>query len=309
MTALIRLGSRGSPLALAQAEEVVARLRAAHPDLAAPDAIEIVVIKTTGDSILDRKLSEIGGKELFTKEIEEALLDGRIDCAQHSMKDMPTALPEGLTLGAILPREEPWDALFSPHGGRLADLPTGAKVGTSSLRRQALVQAFRSDLRVEALRGTVNTRMRRLRDGDFDATLLAVAGLKRLGQAEAITGILSADEMLPAVSQGAIGLEMRADDARMAGYLAPLICARSTAEVSAERAALAALDGSCHTPIAALARVDGGRLALDALVAKPDGSAVHRRQIDGPVSDPVALGAELGRTLRRLAGPDFLPHW
>lgn len=309
MTAQIRLGSRGSPLAMAQAEEVVRRLRAANADLAAPDAVEIVVIKTTGDSILDRKLSEIGGKELFTKEIEEALLDGRIDCAQHSMKDMPTALPEGLALGAILPREAPWDALFSPHGGRLADLPPGAVVGTSSLRRQALVKAFRPDVNVQTLRGTVNTRMRRLADGDFDATLLAIAGLKRIGQADAATGILSAQEMLPAVSQGAIGLEVRADDARMDRYVAPLRCAPSTAEVVAERAVLAALDGSCHTPIAALARVTGDQIALDALVATPDGSAVHRRQLDGLTADAAAIGTELGRTLRALAGPNFLPHW
>ena len=212
-TGPLRIGTRGSPLALAQAKEVQQRLAAAHPGLA---PAEIAVIRTTGDRVQDRKLEEIGGKGLFTKEIEEALLEGRIDLAVHSMKDMPTLLPPGLIIGCLLPREDPRDALFSPHAASLAALPRGARVGTSALRRQAQILALRPDLQVQLFRGNVGTRLAKLAAGEVDATLLALAGLKRLGLADKATAILSTEEMLPAVAQGAIGVEIRADDDRIA---------------------------------------------------------------------------------------------
>ncbi len=303
-----RLGTRGSPLALAQAREVRARLAAAHQALAAEDAIEIVVIKTTGDRIQDRALAEIGGKGLFTKEIEEALLAGDIDAAVHSMKDVPTWLPDGLVVEHVLPREDPRDAFFSPHGRSIADLPEGARVGTSSLRRQAQVLAVRPDLRVAPLRGNVATRLRKLDEGQVDATLLAVAGLRRLGEAEKITAALSTDEMLPAVAQGAIGLEIRADDQRSRALLDALHCAESGLRVVAERALLATLEGSCRTPIAGLAELteDGGTLRLRGLVALPDGSVVHGAERRGPPAEAEALGEALGEELLAAAGPGFI---
>ena len=209
MTALLKIGTRGSPLALAQAREVADRLAAVHGDLAAPGAIESVVIKTTGDKVQDRPLSEIGGKGLFTKEIDEALLSGTIDLAVHSMKDVPTWLPDGVSFPCLLPREDPRDALFAKGHGRLAELPSGAVVGTAALRRQAQILALRPDLKVVPIRGNVATRLRKLAEGQVDATLLAVAGLRRLAMAERITATLSADEMLPAVAQGAIGIAWR----------------------------------------------------------------------------------------------------
>ncbi|MEA2779455.1 MAG: hydroxymethylbilane synthase, partial [Rhodospirillaceae bacterium] len=237
----LRIGTRGSPLALAQAHLVGDRLAAVHAHLPAP---EIVVIKTTGDRVQDRKLEEIGGKGLFTKEIEEALNEGRIDLAVHSMKDMPTFLPEGLVIACLLPREDPRDVLFSPHAKNLKDLPRGARVGTSSLRRQAQVLALRPDVEVVMFRGNVGTRLEKLAAGQVDATLLALAGLIRLGQAERATAILSTEEMLPAVAQGAIGIEIRESDARTAGLLAPLDDPATEITVGAERACLAVLDGS-----------------------------------------------------------------
>ncbi len=304
---VFRLGTRGSPLALAQAQEVRARLAAAHDALAAPEAIEIVVIKTTGDRIQDRALSEIGGKGLFTKEIEEALLADRIDAAVHSMKDVPTWLPEGLVVDHVLPREDPRDAFFSPHGDRLAALPEGALVGTSSLRRQAQVLIARPDLKVAPLRGNVATRLRKLADGEVDATLLAVAGLRRLGEAERITAALSVEEMLPAVAQGAIGLEIRAADDRSRAYLDAISCAESGLRIAAERALLATLEGSCRTPIAGLAELseDKQGLRLRGLVALPDGSVVHSAERQGPADDPLGLGESLGQELLDVAGQDF----
>jgi hydroxymethylbilane synthase len=291
-TTRLRLGTRGSPLALAQAQEVRRRLAEAHPELAAEDAVEIVVIKTSGDRIQDRTLAEIGGKGLFTKEIEEALLDGAIDAAVHSMKDVPTWLPEGLAITAILPREDPRDAFFSNRGARLADLPSGAVVGTASLRRQAQVLMARPDLTVVPLRGNVGTRLRKLAEGEADATLLAMAGLNRLGEAARVTAPLEPEEMLPAVAQGAVGLETRADDERTD---------------AAERACLEVLDGSCRTPIAALAELDaaGGELWLRALVAMPDGSRAHRAERRGPAGEAEALGRDAGAELRAAAGPAF----
>jgi len=308
MTATLKIGTRGSPLALAQAHETRDRLAAAHPDLSAEGAIEIVVIKTTGDQVLDRPLSEIGGKGLFTKEIEEALIDGRIDLAVHSMKDVPTWLPDGLAIACLLPREDPRDAFFAaPALGegvrRLADLPPGAVVGTASLRRQALVKLARPDLEVRSFRGNVQTRLRKLGEGEVDATMLAMAGLSRLGMAEAATATLEPEEMLPAVAQGAIGIEIRTDDAATAERLAALHCADTGARVAAERALLAVLDGSCRTPIAALAVLDGrGGIALDGLVAAPDGSAVHRVRREGAAANAAALGADAGAQLKAEGG-------
>ena len=305
----LKIGTRGSALALAQANEVASRLRQAHPALASGDAIEIKIIKTTGDRIQDRTLSEIGGKGLFTKEIEEALIAGDIDLAVHSMKDVPTFLPEGLEIVSILPREDPRDALFLRNGGDvggLADLPSGAVVGTASLRRQAQVLAARPDLTVVPLRGNVGTRLRKLEEGQVDATLLALAGLRRLGMTERIDHVLEPEEMLPAVAQGAIGLEARVDDEATLAWLAALSDKRSDREVAAERACLAVLDGSCRTPIAALARLEGFELWLRGLIAAPDGTAVIRAEGRAEAEDAVALGRSIGEEIKAKAGSDLL---
>ena len=302
----LRIGTRGSPLALAQAAELRRRLAAAHPRLEAPDAVVITVIKTTGDAVQDRTLAALGGKGLFTKEIEEALLDGRIDCAAHSMKDMPTWLPDGLAIGCLLPREDTRDALFARRGDSIATLPQGAVVGTASLRRAAQLLAQRPDLKIVPLRGNVGTRMAKLAAGEVDATLLALAGLKRLGLADRATAILTPEEMLPAVAQGAIGIELRDGDTAVADLLAPLDDAATARRVNAERACLAELDGSCHTPIAALAEDAGpGSLRLRSLIAMPDGSAVLRDERHGAADSGVELGRAAGLALKGRAAPDF----
>ena len=295
----LRIGSRGSPLALAQSEMVRRRL--------APAGAEIVVIKTSGDLVLDRSLAEAGGKGLFTKEIDEALLVGRVDLAVHSLKDVPTWLPDGLVLAAVLEREDPRDAFISVKAKRLFDLPAGAVVGTASLRRQAQILHRRPDLKVTLFRGNVETRLRKLNEGAIDATLLALAGLRRLGRADAATAILEADEMLPAVAQGAIAIACRADDSSLRERLQSLDHAPSRIEITAERALLEVLDGSCRTPIAALARVAGDRLALRGLVAKPDGSRVVSGAREGASADADRMGRDLGEFLRAEAGPGFLP--
>ena len=306
-TPLLKLGTRGSPLALVQAEEVRRRLGEAHPELAAEDAVEIVVIKTSGDKIQDRTLSEIGGKGLFVKELDEAQLDRRIDIAVHSMKDLPTWLPDGLEIGAVLPREDPRDALFCAGAGSLAELPSGAVVGTASLRRQAQVLLARPDVTVVPLRGNVGTRLRKLADGEVDATLLAMAGLRRLGQEGEATAVLAPEEMLPAVAQGAITVTARRGDARTAGWLAALDDPPTGRRVTAERACLAVLDGSCRTPIAAFAELNGeGSLRLRALIALPDGSEAHRTERSGAAAEAEALGRDAGEELRGKAGPDFI---
>jgi hydroxymethylbilane synthase len=303
--ARVRIGTRGSPLALAQAEEVRRRLAAAWPDLGGSDAVAIVPIKTSGDRIQDRTLAEAGGKGLFTKEIEEALLAGSIDVAVHSMKDMPTWLPDGLTIDCLLPREDPRDVLIGTVG-RIADLPAGAIVGTSSLRRQAQVLARRPDLRIVNLRGNVETRLRKIAAGEADATLLALAGLRRLGMEHRASAVLSTEEMLPAAAQGAIGVERRKDDQRAQALLAALHDPDTGTAVAAERATLARLDGSCRTPIAALAVFEGvATLRLDALIATPDGRRVLRARRTGAASDAAALGDDAGRELRRNGGPEF----
>jgi len=302
---ILRIGTRGSALALAQAAEVRARLATAHPELAAGDAIETVVIKTTGDAVRDRSLAAIGGKRLFTKEIEEALLDGRIDLAVHSLKDLETFLPVALVLAAHLPREDPRDAFFSPRAASLAALPAGAVIGTSSPRRRAQVLNARPDLRVVPLRGNVETRLSKLASGAVDATLLALAGVKRLALADRVTAILEPEEMLPAVAQGAIGIEIRRDDARARRYLAAIDDDATALRVTAERAVLAALGGSCRTPAAALAELAGDTIRLRAMVLRPDGSeriSVERR---GAAVDAAALGHDAGDELRRRAAPGF----
>ena len=299
----LRLGTRGSRLALAQADEVRRRLIDAHPALAEAGAVETVVIKTSGDRILDRPLADAGGKGLFTKEIEEALGDGRIDIAVHSMKDMETRLAPGLVVGAVLPREDPRDVLLAPRAQSLAELPSGALVGTASLRRRAQILHRRPDLEVTSLRGNVQTRLRKLEDGQVDATILALAGLRRLGLGGHEATAIDPEEMLPAVAQGAIGIECRADDERILALLAALDHGETRRRVTAERALLAALDGSCRTPIAGLATLEGDRLILDALVAEPDGSRLHRGRRAGPADDGAAMGTDLGRELRARAGP------
>ncbi|MEO1223064.1 MAG: hydroxymethylbilane synthase [Pseudomonadota bacterium] len=303
MKPLLTIGTRGSPLALAQANEVRRLLGEAHDDLAAPDAVAIKVIKTTGDRVQDRTLAEIGGKGLFTKEIEEALIDRGIDIAVHSMKDVPTWLPTGLEIGCLLRREDPRDALIAKIGSSIADLPAGTIVGTASLRRQAQVLALRPDLTVVPLRGNVETRLRRLAEGKVDATLLAMAGLNRLGRRDAVTAALEPEEMLPAVAQGAIGVEIRSDDDAVRNRLVPLNCELTAQRVAAERALLAVLDGNCRTPIGALAETDGQSVRFRGLVAHPDGAWVHRVARDGTLADAATLGRDAGEELLALAGP------
>ncbi len=303
---LLRIGTRGSPLALAQAAELAARLAAAHEALAVPGAIETVVIKTSGDMLARARLADVGGKGLFTKEIEEALLARRIDLAVHSLKDLPTFLPEGLALAAHLPREDPRDAWFSLGAAGPGALPPGARIGTSSPRREAQLRHARPDVAVVALRGNVETRLAKLERGEVDATLLAVAGVKRLGLAERITAILSPEEMLPAAAQGAIGVEIRAGDARSRALLAKIDDPATAAQVTAERAALAALGGSCRTPIAALAETESGAMRLRVMLLSPDGGERLFAERRGAVAEAAALGDDAGHELRRRAGPGFL---
>jgi hydroxymethylbilane synthase len=299
----LRIGSRGSPLALVQAREVLRRLSAACGIPAAQ--IEIKVIRTTGDTIQDRPVAEAGGKGLFTKEIEEALLAGAIELAVHSSKDMPTVLPPGLVLSAFLPREDARDAFIGRTAKTLSDLPKGAVLGTASLRRQALVKRLRPDLVIVSLRGNVETRLRKLEAGDFDATILAVAGLKRLGLLSAATAILEIDEFLPAVGQGAIGIETRAGDAATRALIAKINDADTATALAAERAFLAELDGSCRTPIGGHARVADGVVRFRGIIVRPDGSEAFEVLRQGRAEEAAPLGADAGRELKRLAGADF----
>ena len=298
-----RIGTRGSPLALAQAHEVRARLMAAHS--LAESSLEIVVIRTSGDRIQDRPLAEAGGKGLFTKEIEEALRRGDIDLAVHSMKDMPTLLPDGLAIAAILPREDVRDAFVSLAWPSLSAMPPGARIGTSSLRRAAQVRRLRPDLEVVGFRGNVETRLAKLAEGVADATFLACAGLRRLGQADRITRVVEPGEMLPAVAQGAIGIEIRAGDAAAASLVAPLDHAASALAVEAERAYLGCLEGSCRTPIAGLATLDRDMIEITGEILTPDGRLAHRGRRAGPVTDRVRLALDLAGELRSRGGPGF----
>lgn len=303
----LRIGTRGSPLALAQAHETRGRLMAAF-DL--PEAaFEIVVIKTTGDdrSLIDADiaLKTLGGKGLFTKEIEEDLLAGRIDIAVHSMKDMPVMQPAGLLLDTYLPREDVRDAFVSLGHDSLAALPEGARVGSSSLRRRAQLKARRPDLKVVEFRGNVQTRMKKLGDGVADATFLAMAGLRRLGMTDVAKSAIAPEDMLPAVAQGAIGIERRADDSRAAALLEAIHDRTTGQRLAAERAFLAGLDGSCETPIAGLAELDGRTLRLRGEILRPDGSEVLTDDRSAPVADGARLGAEMARDLRARAGEGF----
>ena len=299
----LRIGTRGSPLALAQAYETRARLAAAF-DLP-HEAFEIVVIKTTGDKVLDRPLKEIGGKGLFTREIEEDLLSGAIDIAVHSMKDMPVLQPEGLLLDCYLPREDVRDAFVSLEFDSLDALPAGTKIGSSSLRRRAQLTARRPDLEVVEFRGNVQTRMKKLEDGVAGATFLAQAGLNRLGMADVARSAISPEDMLPAVAQGAIGIERRANDPRTAEMLAAIHDRDTGTRLAAERAFLAGLDGSCETPIAGLAEIDGPMLRLRGEILRPDGSEVLSEDRSAPIAEAATLGADMARDLRARAGEGF----
>jgi|SRR5271166_5366520 len=301
----LRIGTRGSPMALRQTALVRDRLVAAHPDLGGAGAVEIVTIRTTGDRVQDRRLAEIGGKGLFTKEIEEALFARHIDFAVHSLKDVETWLPDGLEIAYVLARDDPRDAFLSAKAVSLAALQEGASIGTASLRRQAQLLRQRPDLTVVPIRGNVNTRLRKLDSGEVDAIVLALCGLERLGELGRATEILSPEVMLPAVGQGALAIECRAGDEALRRLLEPLHDPGSAACVGAERAMLAALDGSCRTPIAGLAELTGDRLVLEGLLLKPDGSAEVRGRCAGAIGDAALLGTELGGELRRRAGPGF----
>lgn len=299
----LRIGTRGSPLALWQAHEVRRCLMAAH---ALPEtAFNVVVIKVTGDMIQDRALKDIGGKGLFTREIEDALLDGSIDIAVHSMKDMPTLQPDGLILDCYLPREDVRDAFVSPGINGLADLPQGATVGSSSLRRRAQLALRRPDLKLVEFRGNVQTRMRKLEDGVAVATFLAMAGLNRLGMAHMAKSAIEPEEMLPAVAQGAIGIERRMNDPHVQTLLDAIHCTPTGQRVNTERAFLRELDGSCETPIAALALLDGDTLWLRGEILRPDGTESLADDIRGPIADGLALGRDLARRLKSRAPAGF----
>jgi hydroxymethylbilane synthase len=296
----IVIGTRGSPLALAQATLTCATLAAHHGwDAASAQAhLSTRIIKTTGDAIQTSSLAEAGGKGLFTKEIDEAQLRGEVDIAVHSAKDLPTLLPEGLVLAGYLPREDVRDALLSRHGPTLADLPQGALIGSASIRRCAMARRFRPDLRTTLLRGSVGTRIARIEAGEFDATFLAIAGLNRLGLADKAAGVIPIETFLPAVGQGAIAFVTRADDAASLAHVAAIACPSTGHAVTAERAMLAVLDGSCRTPIAGHARLVDGRLHLSGLVISPDGTAWAEGERHASVSDAARMGHELGHDLK-----------
>ena len=298
------IGTRGSPLALWQARHVWTRLLEAN-GLGEGD-VGLSAITTSGDRIKDKPLREFGGKGLFTKEIDEALLRGDVDLAVHSMKDLETDLPAGLCIAAILPRADVRDAFISTKAPSLEKLPPGATVGTSSLRRQAQVKRLRPDLRVVDLRGNVETRLAKLADGQADATLLALAGLERLGLTSQVTSILSTEEMLPAVAQGAIGVTCRSDDANTRALLQPLNDALSAAAVACERSFLARLDGSCMTPIAGLAEIADGILRFRGLILAPDGNEWYDVEVTGTAENFRNIGTDAGEELRARAGPDFI---
>lgn len=303
----LKIGTRGSPLALAQAHEAQARLMAAHGMPA--EAFEVVVISTSGDRIQDRPLSEAGGKGLFTKEIEEALLAGTIDIAVHSSKDMPTVLPDGLELSAFLPREDARDAFIGKAVKRIIDLPQGAKVGSSSLRRQALIRRMRPDLDVVMFRGNVQTRLRKLEEGVAEGTILAFAGLKRLGLGQVVTDLMPLDAFPPAPGQGAIGIETRIGDSEVEKMLVAIHDVPTGQALACERAFLAALDGSCRTPIAGYATISGGRLVFAGLIISPDGTQSHEVKAEGLALDAADIGTDAARMVRVKAGETFFDGW
>ena len=302
----LKIGTRGSKLALAQAYELRARVMAAH-DLPV-EAFEIVVIRTTGDRVTDRPLKEIGGKGLFTKEIEEALAEGGIDIAVHSMKDMPTVQPDGMVIDCLLPREDARDAFVSPHVGSIAELPEGAVVGSSSLRRRAQLAHRRPDLRLVEFRGNVQTRLKKLEDGVAMATFLAMAGLSRLDMLHVARSPIDPSEMLPAVAQGAIGIERRSGDEKIADLLRQVNDVETAQRVAAERAFLARLDGSCQTPIAGYAELQNTRLLLRGEILRPDGSQALAGTREGEIADGPAMGKDLAEELLARAGQGFFDH-
>ncbi len=306
-TDVLRIGTRGSPLALAQAHETRDRLMAAHG--LPGEAFSIKVISTSGDRIQNRPLSEVGGKGLFTKEIEEALLSGEIDIAVHSAKDMPTVLPDGLELSCFLEREDVRDAFIGRAGRTLDELPDGATVGSSSLRRQALIQRKRPDLKVVQFRGNVQTRLRKLDEGVADATLLANAGLLRLGMADVITDLLNVEDFPPAPGQGAICIEQRIGDEHVSTMLDPIDHEVTGVALACERAFLAALDGSCRTPIAGHANVDGDKIHFEGLILTPDGQTCHAVAGDGRAEDAAIIGRSAGMEVRERAGTEFFEGW
>ncbi|MCC3704718.1 hydroxymethylbilane synthase [Rouxiella badensis] len=290
---IIRIATRQSPLALWQAHYVQSQLKAFHPDL----QVELVPMVTKGDIILDTPLAKVGGKGLFVKELELAMLEGRADIAVHSMKDVPVEFPEGLGLVTICEREDPRDAFVSNQFASLADLPAGSIVGTSSLRRQCQLRQQRPDLQIRDLRGNVGTRLSKLDNGDYHAIILAVAGLKRLGLESRITAALSAEECLPAVGQGAVGIECRLDDVRTRELLAPLAHSETTLRVIAERAMNTRLEGGCQVPIGSYAELEGDTLWLRALVGAPDGSQMVRGERRGPAFEAESMGISLAEEL------------
>lgn len=302
-----RIGTRGSPLALAQAYETRSRLMAAHglPE----DRFEIVVLSTKGDRITDRSLALIGGKGLFTEEIEAQLSSGELDFAVHSSKDMPTKLPAGLHLSAYLPREDIRDAFIGRTAQRLLDLPQGATVGSASLRRQALIRRLRPDINVIVFRGQVDTRLGKLAAGEADATLLAYAGLKRLGKLDVPTELLDPVSFPPAPAQGAICIESRVNDDRINGLLAAIDDRPTRAAVSCERGFLATLDGSCRTPIAGYATVEGDHLQFRGMILTPDGSVFHEIETSGAADSAADLGEAAGQAIRAKAGAGFFESW
>tara|TARA_B100001287_G_scaffold83415_1_gene69574 strand:- start:5454 stop:6401 length:948 start_codon:yes stop_codon:yes gene_type:complete len=302
-SAPLRIGTRGSPLALAQAYETRRRLTEALD--VTEDSFEIVVISTSGDRILDRPLKEVGGKGLFTKEIEQEMLDGKIDIAVHSMKDMPVEQPDGLMLGCYLPREDVRDAFVSSHFNNVSDLPSGSKVGTSSLRRKAQLKFFRPDLEVVEFRGNVQTRLKKLSDGVASCTFLAMAGLNRLGLADVAQSAINPSEMLPAIAQGAIGIEWREADKKTADILKKIHHEETAQQINAERAFLAELDGSCQTPIAGLATIEGSSLKLTGQVLRTDGSDSISETASSNIEDGPELGRELAQKILAQAGPNF----
>ncbi|XP_008793587.2 porphobilinogen deaminase, chloroplastic-like isoform X1 [Phoenix dactylifera] len=305
---LVRIGTRGSPLALAQAYETRDKLMATHSDLAEDGAIEIIIIKTTGDKILNQPLADIGGKGLFTKEIDEALLEGKIDIAVHSMKDVPTYFPDGMILPCNLPREDVRDAFICLTAKSLSELPAGSFVGSASLRRQSQILYRYPSLKVVNFRGNVQTRLKKLKEGEVQATLLALAGLKRLKMMENVTAVLSVEEMLPAIAQGAIGIACRSNDEKMANYISLLNHEETRLAVACERAFLETLDGSCRTPIAGYAyRDNDGYCVFRGLVASPDGTRVLETSRKGAyaLEDMVSIGKDAGKELLSRAGPGF----
>ncbi|CAH9101299.1 unnamed protein product [Cuscuta europaea] len=310
--AIVRIGTRGSPLALAQAYETRGKLMASHPELSEEGAVDIIIIKTTGDKILNQPLADIGGKGLFTKEIDEALINAEIDIAVHSMKDVPTYLPDKTILPCNLPREDVRDAFISLTAASLAELPAGSTIGTASLRRKSQILHCYPSLKVlENFRGNVQTRLRKLNDGVVQATLLALAGLKRLNMTENVTSLLPIEHMLPAVAQGAIGIACRSDDERMASYIASLNHEDTRLAVACERAFLKALDGSCRTPIAGYAhRGEDGDCIFKGLVASPDGTRVLQTSRKGPYTfnEMVEMGEDAGKELLSQAGPGFFSN-